>query len=252
MKSFTLIELLVVVAIIAVLVAMLLPALGHARSQAQIAGCGSNLRQIGLGGHLFAQGNDDRLPVNYNHYGYGNHAVWHLYVPGRWANFGRLFADRFVAEPAAFYCPAYTGAADPQVLPIEKALPLWHNPDSAQMQDQQLHIPYNYLIPHIEALVAVPNYQPLPDAATADNGWPRFVTAAADNAGPYAIGSDLILNRSTWIHQRSGGMNALYGDGHVAFRTLPSYLADDPNVWPGYWDLGTYFLHYFYRAFSDR
>jgi prepilin-type N-terminal cleavage/methylation domain-containing protein len=55
---FTLIELLVVVAIIAVLVAMLLPALGAARSQAKKIRCSSNLRQIFLVATYYAQDNN--------------------------------------------------------------------------------------------------------------------------------------------------------------------------------------------------
>ena len=62
-KAFTLIELLVVVAIIAVLISLLLPALGQAREMAKKAACGSNMNQIARSIYFYAQDNHSWLPA---------------------------------------------------------------------------------------------------------------------------------------------------------------------------------------------
>jgi prepilin-type processing-associated H-X9-DG protein/prepilin-type N-terminal cleavage/methylation domain-containing protein len=63
--GFTLVELLVVIGIISVLVAVLMPALGAARRQAQTIQCGSHLRTIGQAMQLYANDNKGRIPRDY-------------------------------------------------------------------------------------------------------------------------------------------------------------------------------------------
>lgn len=107
--GFTLIELLVVIAIIAILAAMLLPALSKAKSRAQTARCISNLKQLGVCWHLYITDNGDLLVPNNAVTGNSNllssGASWALLNPTEAGIRGGLLWQ-YNASLGIYHCPA--------------------------------------------------------------------------------------------------------------------------------------------------
>jgi len=113
-RGFTLIELLVVIAILALLVAILSPALSQARHYARRAACASNLRQVGTAIHLYANDYDDTIPfgpagrpvTGSNFYTVtGNVTSLLSLEDGAPVGLGLLLEDYLAQQPTVLFCP---------------------------------------------------------------------------------------------------------------------------------------------------
>ena len=107
-RAFTLIELLVVISVIAILAALLLPVLPGAKARAQRATCLSNLKQINVGIHLYADDNRDTLPAEPN-------VTGAVMTTNHWAVFYKRLMKNYAGLRGAsspqdklFACPADT------------------------------------------------------------------------------------------------------------------------------------------------
>ena len=193
-RAFTLVELLVVIGIIAILIAILLPALSKSREAARRAGCLSNLRQVHTAFFFYAGNYKDQVPLGYRAGNKQFNSMMYSFTTQKIVLFGWLYNDRLMPNPNVFFCPSEN---DPRSLFNTSANPWPPGNDPAK------HTYSGYgCRPEIE----------LPDDPLPDLTMPRLTRFRNK-----AIFADLTAVVARLETRHKTGVNVLYGDGSAVW-----------------------------------